>query len=372
MAAKQTVLARIQDCIQNRLDHRTVGNRRIVGIIGDAPSQYAKSPTIWNPTFRRLEMEAIYLPFDVEEHKLPDLVQALKSSPQVLGANVTVPYKIQIMNYLDGLDDKASQIKAVNTLVRTQEGQLWGYNTDGSGFLESILTTQPGQKEPFLSSVEGLDTLMLGAGGAARAVAFYLAESLGNGRLFISNRTRSSAVSLAREVSQAYGNAGAIDDSKVPEYAPKVGLIVNCSTKGQSGIRKLPDGQVTLLEAYSALAPTKPATLAGTGGNLAVFYQNWLRASLLDIEANHKASLSLALSIPPQVPFCDLIYSPLETVFLWHGRLSGHRTLNGKGMNVAQAVSGFVDRICNRYLKEQGKDNAETRKLVQQTMYEAW
>jgi len=77
-------------------------------------------------------------------------VIALKNSDRVMGANVTVPYKIQILDFLDGLDEKSAQIKAVNTVVRTEDGRLLGYNTDGSGFLESILNPRYGHEGPLM------------------------------------------------------------------------------------------------------------------------------------------------------------------------------------------------------------------------------
>lgn len=382
----KSIITSIQSCIDNKLDQNFIGEKKIAGIIGDAPSHYAKSPSIWNPTFNRLQINAVYLPFDVSQPRLKDLVSILKNSERIMGFNVTVPYKIQILDLLDDLDDKAAKIKAVNTVERTEDGSLVGYNTDGSGFLESILSPRyatydkSGKDGAFIDSLEGTDVLMIGAGGSARAVAFYLAEALGKGRLVICNRTPETAESLAKEVSQAFGNAEYIKEGEIAEWAVKVGLIVNCSTRGQGGIRKMADGRVTILEPYSAMSPANPATFAETDTanptlNRALyraFYRDWLGSSLVDIEANQGASLRLALSIPQDVAFCDLIYFPLETVFLRHGRLSGHRTLNGKGMNVAQAADGFYNKVCRQYLKEAGMFNPETYQQVIETMSAAW
>lgn len=363
---------RIQACIRNTLDREAIGNKRIAGIIGDAPSLYAKSPSLWNAVFHSFKMEAVYLPFDVDESRLLDLVQALKKSERVMGGNVTVPYKLKIVDYLDGLDEKAKQIKAVNTIVRSEDGRLIGTNTDGKGFLESILTAQPGQEEPFVESPNGTDVLLIGAGGAARAVAFQLAEVLGNGKLLICNRTSEIARSLVEEIKKVSAYAGAIKEEEICEQAPKVGLIINCSTKGQGGIRKGPGGKIMTLEPYSALAPANPATISQSQYGKPEFHRDWLSGSLSDIEANNRASLNLARSIPLDVRFCDLIYSPPETVFLRHGRLSGHRTLNGKGMNVAQAADAFFYHVCRQYLQELGIYNPETYSRALEVMYEAW
>lgn len=364
-------IARIQACIDNRLDRNAIGRKKITGIIGDAPSHYAKSPSLWNAVFRDLKMKAIYLPFDVHHSRLPELIRALKKSDQVMGVNVTVPYKVKIMEYLDTLDEKAGQIKAVNTVVRTADGELAGYNTDGKGFLESIVIPQPGQKDPFVESLKGRDVLIIGAGGSARSVAFYLAEAVGAGQLLISNRTLESARSLAGDIKKIFGNAKAIKEEEVPEHAPKVGLIINCSTKGQGGIRKTPDGKIVTLEPYSALAPANPAAIAESEYGKPQFYRDWLSASLSDIEVNNHLSLQTALSVPVNVGFCDLIYFPAETVFLRHGRLSGHCTLNGKGMNVAQAADAFFHKVCREYLKKLGKYDPRSYKRICKVMHAA-
>src|SRR3989304_10012737 len=109
-------IARIRACISNRLDRNLIGKKKIAGIIGDAPSHYAKSPSLWNAVFRDLKMKAIYLPFDVHLSRLPELVSALRQSDQVMGVNVTVPTKVKIMEFLDKLDEKAGQIGAGNPM----------------------------------------------------------------------------------------------------------------------------------------------------------------------------------------------------------------------------------------------------------------
>ena len=168
------------------------------------------------------------------------------------------------------------------------------------------------------------------------------------------------------------GNAAAIEETEIERWAPKVGLVVNCTTKGQGGIRRLSDRRITLLEPYSALAPAKPAVFPEGSYGKPGFYRAWLSASLSDIEANNRASLNLALTIPPHVGFCDLIYFPAETVFLRHGRLSGHKTLNGKGMIIAQAVEAFYHQICREYLDRLGLYQTETYRRISELMYEAW
>ena len=107
-----------------------------------------------------------------------------------------------------------------------------------------------------------MNVLLLGAGGSARAVAFHVADRLGKGRLLISNRTSEHAVSLAADINKNGGNADPITESAIANFAPTVGLIINSTTKGQGGLRKLANDQTTTLEPYSALAPANPPVLA--------------------------------------------------------------------------------------------------------------
>ena len=369
--AQADVIAQIQACINNILDRTQVGKKQIAGVIGDAPSHYSKSPALWNAAFRALGVEAIYLPFDVDESQLAGLADVLRQSDRVMGVSVTVPHKVKMLEYLDELDEKAKHIKAVNTIVRAQDGRLIGYNTDGKGFLDSLFTLRPGQERPLLESLRGMDVLMIGAGGAARSLAFYLGEILENGNLLICNRTLGTARLLAEEVQRVFGNGGALQEKDLETWAPKARLIINCSIKGQGGIRKTQDG-LTTFEPYSALAAANPAAIADPDLSTPEFYRAYLKASLPDIEANNRASWELALTIPLSTRFCDLIYSPEETVFLRHGRFSGHRTLNGRGMLVNQAADAFFHKVCRAYIEKLGIYNPDTYNLVVRAMHDAW
>jgi shikimate dehydrogenase len=362
-------LTAIQECITNRLDIAAIGQRQIAGVIGDAPSHYSKSPELWNAAFRMLGIEAIYLPLDVQQNRLRDLITALRNSERVLGANVTVPHKLKMIDYLDELDPNAAHIQAINTIVRTQDGRLVGYNTDGEGFIESILKPQPGQQTSFIESLADVDVLLLGAGGSARAVAPHTAQLLGDGKLMICNRTVESAAALAAEIRARGWCARAVPEAELSTWAPRVGLIINSTTKGQGGLRSLQNETALTTELYSALAPAQPIALA-TGKNRSGDIAG--KAFHADIEINNEASMKLAASIPKHVRFYDLIYFPEETVFLRHGRLTGHPTMNGKSMIINQAVIAFCERICRAELQARGIDKPETYQRILETMYRAW
>ena len=356
--------------ISNRLDANAVAGKSVAGIIGDSPSRYSKSPALWNAAFRHLGMNATYLPFDVGDAQVGDLLGLLRDSEQFIGVNVTVPHKVRVMDFLDELDAGAARIQAVNTVVRSADGRLTGYNTDGEGFIDSLLLPTPDHQESFMPSLAGLDILLLGAGGSARAVAFHLSDHIGAGQLIISNRTLAHAQSLAGEITRLGRRAIAIGEEEVSIWAAKVGLIVNSTTKGQGGVRKLNHGMATLLAPYSALAPAQPPLLPESLGD--DFERQWRAAAGNDIEANNRSSESLAATIPAATRFYDLIYHPEETVFLRHGRESGHQIMNGQNMIVCQAVIAFCRRICRRQLQALDKDKPETQREIAAIMYANW
>jgi shikimate dehydrogenase len=364
-------IARIRPCIRNRLDEKAIGTKLLVAVIGDSPSRYSKSPALWNAAFCALKIDAVYVALDVDEGQLPALLAAVRESDRVLGLQVTVPHKVTAMNHLDALDDNAALIGAVNTIVRAANGRLAGANTDGEGFVESLLTPESPDARPFLESLGAINALLLGAGGSARAVGFALAEKIVSGSLLIANRTYESAESLAANIGRRYGNARAIRDEEIAGHAPRADLVVNCTTKGQGGIRKTAEG-ATILEPYSALAPAHPARLPEHGQETAAAYRDWLSASSPDIEANNRASWKIALSVPPAAGFYDLVYHPEETVFLRHARESGHRTLNGRGMIVGQAAEAFFNHICRPLLERENLHTAETKRRLVEIMRRAW
>jgi shikimate 5-dehydrogenase len=223
-----------------------------------------------------------------------------------------------------------------------------------------------------MPSLQGISVLLLGAGGSARAVAFQLADFLVGGKLVICNRTVEHALSLAAEIQKSGHAAVAISETQLREHAPKVGLIVNSTTKGQGGVRKLSGGKMTKLESYSALAPAHAPACAESDLAAPDFDDAWANAAWADIESNNQTSLSLAKSIPPNVRFYDLIYHPEETVFLRHGRMTGHPTMNGKAMIINQAVSAFYKHICHVELQARGSATEQTRQQILHVMYQAW
>lgn len=344
---------RLHPHITNRL--APVTQPLVTGIVGDAPSRYAKTPPLWNAVYRELGWDAISLAWDVVPTALAGFVQAARESPEIAGFSVTNPYKIAIMPLLDEIDELARQIGAVNTVARDAQGRFVGYNTDGQGALDALTRRLPGLDRPFLESLAGRRVLMVGAGGAARAVAFYLASRLGrNGAMRIVNREASRADDLASAVRNAYGIGDGGSEGRLADWIGEADVVVNASVKGQTGWRKLADGSASLLEPYSALAPASPACVAAGRALDSDASRDWFLASKADIARNVAAGLDATAAMAPHAACFDLIYAPLETTFLRHARVAGHPTQNGKWMNIAQAADGFARKVCTAALDKQG------------------
>ena len=169
------------------------GCTRTCGLIGN-PVEHTMSPAIHNTLAKALGENLVYVPFHVPEGHVEEAVKGAWAL-NLLGCNVTVPYKSQVIPFLKEIDPLAEQIGAVNTLVRTEDG-FKGYNTDMPGLYRAMC--EDGVK------IEGEKALILGAGGVARAVAMLLVQK-GAGKIIILNRTMEKAQQIADEVNSLAG-----------------------------------------------------------------------------------------------------------------------------------------------------------------------
>ncbi|MEK6609086.1 MAG: shikimate dehydrogenase [Myxococcota bacterium] len=276
---------------------------RFAAILGERPSRTSKSPALWNAAFRALGIDVEYLALDVDAAELAARVRALRSEPRFLGGNVTVPHKIAIVPLLDAVDDTARRVGAVNTIARGDgalAAGLVGGNTDGAGALRALRDA--------LGNLAGRSALLLGAGGAARAIAFALSGAIAPGRLWIANRTAVRAADLA---AAAGGEAVAWCD--LDAIAPRCDLVVNATRVGHG----------------SAESPLSLEVV-----------RRFTRAS-----------------------FFDAVYEPAETALLAHARAAGRPALGGKPMLLAQAAEAFV-RVCGSLLPR-GVDAARVHALME-------
>ena len=141
------------------------GKTKITGLFG-YPVEHSLSPAMHNAAFEALGLDYCYVAFPVHPDSLKDAVLAIKAL-NLAGVNVTIPHKEIVIPFLDEIDKEASIIGAVNTIVNSS-GRLKGYNTDGRGFMQSLFESG--------ISVENKEVLIIGAGGASRALSYYLGK----------------------------------------------------------------------------------------------------------------------------------------------------------------------------------------------------
>jgi len=254
--------------------------RHIAGIIG-SPVGHSLSPVFQQAALEACGLDAEYQRWETTAAVLPTRVAALRES-RYLGANVTIPYKEQVIPLLDELGGQSARVGAVNTIVN-RAGRLFGFNTDGPGFVAAL-------NEQLAFQVSDADVLLIGAGGAARGIAFALAEA-GARRIAIWNRTPSRAERLASDVTGAgYRHVFPLEAAPaMPDYD----LVVQTTSVGMEGG---PDPR--------GLAP-------GLDG---------ARDSAVAV---------------------DIVYAPAQTPFLREAQRRGLRTLGGLPMLIHQGALAF-------------------------------
>jgi shikimate dehydrogenase len=192
------------------------GKTKITGIIG-WPIKHTLSPAMHNAAYESLSLDYCYVPFLVSPDALEDAIKAIKAL-NILGINVTVPHKEKVMTYIDETDREAAFIGAVNTLVNS-DGRLIGYNTDGRGFMQSLAESAIDPRDK--------DILIIGAGGAARAVGYSLVQGAKSLTLF--GRSKMRVHNLVHDLNRIKNSVSSCNDlSAVGRYH----MIINATPLG--------------------------------------------------------------------------------------------------------------------------------------------
>jgi shikimate dehydrogenase len=199
-------------------------------IIGD-PVYHSLSPSMHNAAFNSLGLNCTYIAFRVPKGQLEESINALRAVG-ISGFNVTIPHKVDILKYVDHLDSSAVKATAVNT-VHNVNGILKGYNTDIFGFIEPLRKRN--------INFNGMDILLLGAGGSACAVIAALSEEKGINKIIISNRTQEKASKLAKKGKELGLECQVIEMENIEDIAVKSHLIVNTTPIGMNDEQSLID-----------------------------------------------------------------------------------------------------------------------------------
>ena len=219
------------------------GHTRIVGVIG-APVEHSRSPQMHNAALAKARLDYVYVPFHVRPGDIARALEGFKAL-NVVGINVTLPHKAAVLPYLTSMSREAALIGAVNTLS-FRDGEIHGENTDAEGFLRALREAEGDDVGHRLFR----EVVVLGAGGAARAVVVALALA-GAKRIVIANRTATKAVALAEEM-QAKTDVTmrglGLTDARVDEALRNSTLLVNTATSSM-------DAEAPLLFDDSVLSP---------------------------------------------------------------------------------------------------------------------
>ena len=258
------------------------GYTRLAAVVAN-PIKHSISPFIHNSAFEATNTNGVYLAWEVDATELAETVANIRRY-QMYGINLSMPYKEQVIPYLDQLSEEACLIGAVNTVVN-REGTLIGYNTDGKGFFKSLPSFKISRKR----------LVLLGAGGAAKAI---LAQAILDGVSQISVFVRSSSMEKTRPYLEKIQNATgfrvdlfALEDVQdLQDSITQADLLVNATSVGMDG--------------SSQPIPT-------------------------------------SIVLPEKLLVADVIYQPFETPFLKWARNQGNHAVNGLGMLLYQAAEAF-------------------------------
>lgn len=255
---------------------------QLCGLLGN-PVAHSLSPAIHNAAFQHLGLNFVYLAFPVEN--IEDALKGIKALGNLRGFSVTLPHKVAVMSYLDDVELTARHIGSVNTILK-EKGKLTGYNTDASGALEALRQAEVSLNEK--------NVLILGSGGAARAIAFAIALDGAVGDLTIlgiDEKERASLVKDLQDKTSVKVRQGSISDHTLSESLARTHVLVHCTPVGMH-----------------------PKTS-----------ESCIPRHLMN----------------PAMTVMDIVYNPLETRLLREAKETGCKVIRGVEMFVNQAVGQF-------------------------------
>jgi shikimate dehydrogenase len=257
------------------------GKTRVCGVIGD-PIEHSLSPTIHNAAFDHLKLDFVFLAFRVKAADLENAVQGMRGLG-IHGLNVTMPHKSTVIGYLDEVDSPVKFLGSANTILN-KDSVLSGFNTDGVGALKALRENGADLSEK--------KVLLLGAGGAAKAIAFSLAEEVGE--LAILNRAAEKAKELAEALGRIFNKkivGGSLSPDAIAKNLQDSDVLINATSVGMHP------------EANQSIVPPQ-----------------WLRSDLTVM---------------------DIVYNPVETKLARDAKAAGAKVISGVEMLIYQGAASF-------------------------------
>jgi shikimate dehydrogenase len=292
-----------QDYIENQVSY--VAGTPFAGILGDKPSQGARSPFLWNSAFVAHGLNKTMLPLDVVLENLKNLLEELDRNFNFIGGAIAAPHKETVAVWLGRrVAEGSSKIGSVNCLYRGNDGRLWGTNTDGEGAVICL--------KRFIGDLTGKSILLLGPGGAGKAITAFSSLEVGEGgQVTLAARNPGKISGFADKT-----GARIIAWDNIPSACPATDVLINCTTLGS----------IATIE--TGLSPVSTETLA---------------------------------CLPETAFIYDIIYDPSPTQLIIDSQNRDLATLGGSGMNLEQAILGFA------YASAEPNGGAVTRKAMEET-----
>ena len=215
-------IIKYKNLINNKIEN--LENKLFTAIIGESPSSGARSPILWNAAFKALTMNCRMIPLDVSSHNLDKLIYELDNDKNFVGGSVTIPYKEKVARWLGQhrLSDQANAIGAVNCIYRNKDKKIVGTNTDGEASLVSF------EKE--FGSVAGKKILILGPGGAGKAViAYFTKAALPDGHVTVAGRLNTEE---GKKLTKKLNASLWIQWEEIDNYINNIDVLINCTNIG--------------------------------------------------------------------------------------------------------------------------------------------
>jgi shikimate dehydrogenase len=257
------------------------GKTRVCGVIGD-PIEHTLSPTIHNAAFNHLKLDFVFLAFRVKAAEIENAMHGMRGLG-IHGLNVTMPHKSTVIGYLDEVDPTVKSLGSVNTILN-KNSELSGFNTDGVGALKALQ-----ENGEVLSEKK---VLLLGAGGAAKAIAFSLAKEVGE--LAILNRTAEKAKEIAETL-------GGMSNKKV----------VGGALSSDNIAKNLRDSDILI------------------------------NATSVGMKPNHSQSLVAPQWLKSHLVVMDIVYNPVETKLAKDAKVAGAQVISGVETLIYQGAASF-------------------------------
>ena len=257
------------------------GKTRVCGVIGD-PIEHSLSPIMHNAAFNSLKLDYAFLAFKVKSAEVGNAISGMRALG-IVGLNVTMPHKKSVISHLDEIDQTAKFLNAVNT-IHNKNGKLFGFNTDGIGALKALKENG--------ANPAGKKVLLLGSGGAARAIAYALAKEADE--LVVLNRTVEQAKELASLLNRTVNKkvvADSLTPSAIQENLRDCDILINATSVGM-----------------------KP------NANQSVIAPEWLK---------------------PNLAVMDIVYNPIETKLAKDAKSAGAKVVSGVEMLIYQGAASF-------------------------------